>query len=233
MNKSGRKELVITMVLIVLLSIAICYVNFISKDIKPGTVVKVGVIDSLLDDKYMSEYDVVKNKNMVKDPLLNNHGNTMLSIIKQKSNAQIYYVSTLDSNLVASIENIAKAIDWCVENDVDVINMSFATKQDNPILKKAVDNALEKGIIIVASCINNYDGYSYPANYKGVVSVSNDDTSKAKIVVNKQEYSVKLLDGSVIKISGTSCDTAYVTNQIAKELSGKIKPYIINKIKAD
>lgn len=231
MSKNNRKESVITIIIICLLSIAICYVGIISKEIKPGKIVKVGVIDSLVDETYISKYDVVSNKKFVTDPLLTNHGSTILTIIKQKSKAQIYYASTLDSNLVSSIDNIANAIYWCADNNVDIINMSFATKQDNPTLKKAIDYALQKNIIIVASCINNYDGYAYPASYKGVVSVSNEESSKAKVVISKQEIPVKLLDGSTIKTAGASCATAYVTNQISNELSGKAKPYIINKIK--
>ncbi|MDF2865621.1 MAG: epr 2 [Clostridia bacterium] len=231
--KRNRKEFLVMVILLISLYAVALYVAYLSFHNGPSKVVKIGVIDSLLDDEYISKYDVKVNKIMVKDPLLTNHGNTILSIIKQKNNAEIYYVSTLDSNLVSSIDNIAKSIYWCVENDVDIINMSFGTKEDKPKLKEAVQYALDNGVIVVASCINNYEGYSYPANYKGVVSVSDNASSKAVIVVKDKKYDIKLLDGSTIKASGTSCATAYVTGQISNELSGKSKKFITKSMKID
>ncbi len=231
--KRNRKEFLVMVILLISLSAVTLYIAYLAFHNGPSKVVKIGVIDSLLDDEYISKYDVKVNKIMVKDPLLTNHGNTILSIIKQKNNAEIYYVSTLDSNLVSSIDNIAKSIYWCVENDVDIINMSFGTKEDKPKLKEAIQYALDKGVIVVASCINNYDGYSYPANYKGVVSVSDNSSSKAAVVVKDKKYDIKLLDGSTIKAYGTSCATAYVTNQISNELSGKSKKLITKSMKID
>jgi len=229
MEKNNRK-FVLTIILMVIFLITTCFAAVTIYN-KYNKTVKIGVIDSLLDDKYLSKYDVVTNKKIVKDTAINNHGIAILSIIKQNSNAKIYYASTLDSTLKSSIDNIVKAIYWCVENDVDIINMSFATTEDNASMKKAINYAISKDVIIVASCINFKDVKAYPAMYNGVVSVSNTDSSKASIIVKEQEYSIKLLDGKIIKGSGTSCSTAAVTNQIAKELSGEINLDIVKKVK--
>lgn len=221
--------------MIILLAIALCSIllfTIIPKHTLSNKVIKIGVIDSLIPETYSLKYDVVKNYKIVQDIKLSNHGETILSIIKKDSNAKIYYVSTLDSSLKASIDDVIKAINICIANHVDIINMSFATTEDNPRLKKAIQNALQNNIIIVASCINNYNGYSYPANYAGVISVSDGKSGKDNIVtVNKQEFSIELLDGDVVNISGTSYATAYVTNVIDKELTGRSRSYITKQIK--
>lgn len=170
--------------------------------------VKIGVIDSLLEEKYLDKYDVVKTISFVKDTKVTNHGSTVLSIIKEDNNAKVYYAATLDSKLIGNISDVTKAIYWCVQNNVDIINMSFATTEDNKLLKEAVQYAQDKGIIIVASCMNYYNDYSYPAMYPGVMSVSDGSFNKAKFTLKKQ--------------IGTSSGSAYLTNEISKKLKEKI-----------
>jgi len=231
MEKDSRKSK-LTVVLGIILMITICFLVIAVNKNKSDQLIKIGVIDSMLDDNYLSKYDVIENTKITKDTVINNHGVTVLSIIKIKSDAKIYYASTLDSTLKASIDDIAKAIYWCVEKDVDIINMSFATTENNPILKKAIDYAISKDVVIVASCINFKDVKSYPAMYNGVVSVSDLDTSNASVIVKGQTYTIKLLDGTVIEASGTSCAAAYITNQISEELTGKLNYNIVKKQKA-
>ena len=230
MYKDNRKKIVLTRVmLIMVLFVIACLVIMLQQD-KQNEVVKIGVIDSPLEDRYVSKYDIVYIKKVTTDPLTTNHGSVVLSIIKQNSDAKVYYASMLDNSLKASIDDVANAIYWCVEKKVNIINMSFATTEDNPSLREAIQYALSKNIIIVASCINYYDGYSYPAMYNGVISVSDGGFDKSTIVVNKQAYTVKLLDGNITKTSSTSCATAYVTNQISMELAGERKEYITKLI---
>lgn len=228
---SEKKTLLIRIMVIMVLFVITCLTIMLHQN-TPSKIVKVGIVDSRIEDKYLSKYDVISVRNTVTDPTIINHGTTILSIIKQMNEAQIFYASTLDSSLKANIDDVVKAIYWCVQNDVDIINMSFATTEDNPLLRKAIQSAIEKHIIIVASCINYYDGYSYPAMYNGVISVSDGDFNKSTILVKRQTYAVKLLNGNVIKSSGTSCAAAYVTNQISKELAGKTSEHIMKRLKS-
>lgn len=73
-------------------------------------------------------------------------------------------VSTKDRD--ASISDVIKAIEYAVDNGADIINMSLGTNDFSEALKTACDNAVEKGVIIVAAAGN--DGSSkpcYPAAY--------------------------------------------------------------------
>lgn len=206
-NKRKNKKVDLLIYCLVIALAILCIYNISLLLQSKSNVVKIGVIDSLLEDKYFDKYDVVKSVNLVQDAKVIDHGLTVLSIIKKENDAKIYYASTLDSKLIGNIPDVAKAIYWCVQNDVDIINMSFATTEDNKLLKDAVKYAQDKGIIIVASCMNYYEDYSYPAMYPGVMSVSDGSFNKAKFVLKKQ--------------IGTSSGTAYLTNEISKKLKEK------------
>ena len=231
MFKDTEKKSLLTKIMVIMLLFILSCLTIMLHQSKPTKIVKIGIIDSRIDDKYFSEYDVVGLENTVTDPVIANHGTTILSIIKQKNDAQIYYASTLDSSLKANLDDVVKAIYWCTQNDVDIINMSFATTEDNPLLREAIRYAIENHIIIVASCINYYDGYSYPGMCNGVISVSDGYCNKSTILVKRQTYTVKLLNGNVIQSSGTSYAAAYVTNQISLELAGKSSESIIKHLK--
>ncbi|MGX1612275.1 type VII secretion-associated serine protease mycosin [Micromonospora chalcea] len=73
---------------------------------------------------------------------------------------------------------IGKAIRWAVDNDADVINLSLVTL-DDPALKSAVQYALDKDVVVVASAGNRQenreDRPAYPAAYPGVIAVAGLD----------------------------------------------------------
>lgn len=79
----------------------------------------------------------------------------------------------------ATIAILIQAIDYAVEQGVDVINISLGSKTRNTSLEEACRRALDAGIIVVAAA-GNYNTwespssstYMYPASFDGVVSVS-------------------------------------------------------------
>lgn len=79
----------------------------------------------------------------------------------------------------ATIAMLIQAIDYAVEQGVDVINISLGSKARNESLEEACRRALDAGIIVVAAG-GNYNAwesqssstYMYPASFDGVVSVS-------------------------------------------------------------
>ncbi|TMQ98312.1 hypothetical protein ETD83_19340 [Actinomadura soli] len=71
----------------------------------------------------------------------------------------------------------AKGIDAAVRLGADVINVSTQSLGDDPRLRKSVENALARGIVVVAAA-GNIDpkngkpaGQMYPSAYPGVISV--------------------------------------------------------------
>src|SRR6266480_6610370 len=56
------------------------------------------------------------------------HGTAVAGAIYEKApDAQLYAVKVFDRALTTNIEAIIKAITWCVENEMDVINLSLGT----------------------------------------------------------------------------------------------------------
>ncbi|MDD2375975.1 MAG: hypothetical protein PHD15_01795 [Clostridia bacterium] len=53
-------------------------------------------------------------------------------------------------------------MNWCIENKVDIINMRFATKHNNNLLEDAISYAISKDVLIISSCLNYSEDYSYP-----------------------------------------------------------------------
>ena len=72
-------------------------------------------------------------------------------IIGVAPRAIIHPVKAFDQNGSAYVSDIIAGIDWCVQNDLDIINMSFGMKTYNPTLEQAVLNAYYRGKVIVAS----------------------------------------------------------------------------------
>jgi type VII secretion-associated serine protease mycosin len=71
----------------------------------------------------------------------------------------------------------AAAIDFAVEQgNAQVINLSLVMTEDNDLVRRAVERALEAGVVVVAAAGNNGDARGgnptpYPAAYDGVIGV--------------------------------------------------------------
>ena len=94
--------------------------------------------------------------------------------------ADLYAVRVFGCN--GSTDVVTEAIDWAVENDMDVINMSlgapFGTAKTSDAL--AAQNAAKAGIIVVASAGNSGPApyiTGSPASGRGVVSVAAVDST--------------------------------------------------------
>ncbi len=74
----------------------------------------------------------------------------------------------------ATMESLMKALEWSIENHIDIINMSLGTTVDDPILKNGVEKAYDAGITLVAAAGNDGVGQNveFPARYNQVIAVS-------------------------------------------------------------
>lgn len=68
---------------------------------------------------------------------------------------------------------VVRALDFCIKNKINIVNISFSTSSDNPKLRKAVIKAAKHGIIIVASARNSFGSKAgFPASYNEVISIA-------------------------------------------------------------
>lgn len=115
----------------------------------------------------------------------NGHGTHVAGIIAAANNtfgvvgvapqAQIYAVKIFDYRGRGFISDIVSGLEWAWKNKMQIVNMSFGTKQPSTALKKAIDACLEAGMLLVAAAGNEGQKEGeilYPARYPGVIAVS-------------------------------------------------------------
>ncbi|OCT16120.1 peptidase S8 [Paenibacillus pectinilyticus] len=214
-----------------------------------GQNIRVGVIDTGIDFKHPDlRNSISRGINLLNRRLLpnddNGHGTHIAGtiaatgrysgIVGVAPRAIIHPVKAFDQNGSAYVSDIIAGIDWCVQNDLDIINMSFGMKTYNPTLEQAVMNAYYQGKVIVASSGN--DGkkktVDYPARFPQVVSVGattrlgkiapfSNRGSQIDIYAPGERVYSAWLGGKYNELSGTSMATAHVSGVIALMLSLK------------
>lgn len=104
------------------------------------------------------------------------HGTAVAGAIREKApDAQLYAVKVFDRALTTNIDAIIKAIDWCAENQIDVINLSLGTVnlEHRDRIERAVVRAAENGSVLVAAREMS-DKSSLPGCLPSVIGVTAD-----------------------------------------------------------
>ncbi|MEC0229365.1 S8 family peptidase [Paenibacillus alba] len=147
--------------------------------------VKVGVIDTPVDTQNLNLnhiFSSTNNKSIIVSPKLN-HGNMVASLLGAKSTDENSYKGIIPGlNIYSipiyqlSVDNLTQAIYQAIDLDINILNISMGTYIDEPELREAVNIAIGKGILIVASAGNDSTSQlNYPASYMGVISVGSID----------------------------------------------------------
>lgn len=117
------------------------------------------------------------------------HGTSIAGIIAAKDNekgimginqnVEIYSARVLDDYNMAPISRVVEGIYWAIENNVNIISLSFGTSTDSAVLKKAIEDATNKGILIIAAAGNcgQNKKVEYPAAYEEVMAVGAVDAN--------------------------------------------------------
>ena len=174
--------------------------------------IKVAVLDSGAD--IMAKYPMAGFVNLVNPEENSNgedctgHGTSVCSIIGQDSdeegtrgvagdeeNVELYSVKVLDAYNQGPVSRIAEGIQWCIDHDIDIINMSFGTDSYSACLEDAVQKAADAGILMVASVGNGGENskVQYPAAFSEVVGVGSVDEYMNPSVYNAQGKELELL----------------------------------------
>ncbi|NDW53785.1 S8 family serine peptidase [Aliiroseovarius sp. PrR006] len=130
---------------------------------------------------------------------------------------------------VARLESIAQGLNWMVENNVDIVNMSLAGAK-NDSLEDIVKTVARKGLIMVAATGNGgRDAVAYPASDPNVIAVTAIDASERLYKhanggpeVDFSAPGVDLLlprGRGTTFASGTSYAAAFATAIIAQEVA--------------
>lgn len=186
-----------------------------------GTGIKIAVIDTGVDYNHPDLFGfgpdgkVIGGYNFINEgepPLdTNGHGTQVAGVIAANGilkgvapNSKILAYKVSEDGEGVSSDLIIKAINKSIEDDADIINISLGVNKTNSNIDKAVDNALQKGIIVITAAGN--DGpipqtIGSPGKNPGSITVGatyNNLTSSliATLEVNEKPYTVIPMTGS-------------------------------------
>lgn len=147
------------------------------------------------------------------------------------SGANLFAVKVLNSTGSGYLSDILLGIDWAVQNKMDIINLSLGLDQPSTALEASVNNAYQKGIIVVAASGNsgssaNVDTVAYPAKYESVIAVGATDQANKIAPFSSTGNAVEVtapganilstyLNNSTSTSSGTSMAAPHVSGILA------------------
>ncbi len=152
-----------------------------------------------------------------------NHGSRVIEVIEALApEAELVSAQVFQARYTTSAAQVAAAIDWLVDQDVQVINLSLGLRNDSAGLREACQRAATKGVILCAASPARGDPV-FPAAYPGVFRMTGD----ARCARNEISYldsrfadfgaCVRPMDNA-IGSSGASLGCAHLTALVARYL---------------
>lgn len=164
-----------------------------------------------------------------------------------KTQNSIIAIRVFDDNGYTSDFNIIESLDFAMNNGARVVNMSWGSTTKSPTMEQAFENAISRGMILVASAGNEPTGKPvYPAAYGSVIAVGANDPHGDRwkssnygsfIEVNAPGFATLPVGhkGDPGLYAGTSISSALVAGSVADYLNrnpaasmDEIKSYLKN-----
>lgn len=116
------------------------------------------------------------------------HGTHVAGTIAQSTNnsygvagvafhARLMPVKVLNEGGWGSTADVADGIRWAAANGAHVINLSLGGPRNSQVLQKAINYALERGVVVVAAAGNTGGKVQFPGASDGVIGVSATDSN--------------------------------------------------------
>lgn len=147
-----------------------------------------GVNEGWLEDRSVINLEVNKENQIIPridyDKYEKNHGSLCAGIIKKYApDCEIVSIKVLNDNRYGSCRALLTAMDWCMENNIELVHMSIGSTKyiDYECLRRKTAQLISNHCIIVAAC-HNEEKYTLPACLSGVIGV------KALKVWDNSEY---------------------------------------------
>lgn len=150
-------------------------------------------------------------------------------VIGTNPSTELYAVKVADTNGKGYTSSVIQGLQWAIENNINIVNMSFVLSQNSEILHEAIKVAKENGIILIAAAGNTGSGVDmvqYPAKYPEVIAVGAVDPSHHRLDFSSTGPELNLvapgfgivsttLNNEYGVSSGTSTATAHVSGSAA------------------
>lgn len=208
--------------------------------------VRVGMVDGPVDRSIADAAGVTVTAHSVlnpdRDPADNGHATALALLIAAEGvagspagiapGAHIFAAAALSqsgSRAELRLDDMVLALDWLVSERVELVNLSLSGPR-NGVLARALQSAVEDGIVLVAAVGNNdRDDVAFPAAYPQVISVTAIDARKRRYRSanrgNEIDFAAPGVDvlvpgpGETAYRTGTSYATAIVSGLVAREIA--------------
>lgn len=206
-----------------------------------GKDVTVAIIDtgcdvnhSALKDNIFHTRNFTKDNNSNKD-LVNDyvgHGTHVAGIVLSVApSCNLMILKALDRNGEGEYKWIINALNYAINQNVDIVSMSLGGYLDDENLHKSIRKAVNNNILVVCAAGNDGDNsgstneFSYPASYSEVISVGAvDDKAKPAYFSNSNNLVDVMAPG--VGILSTFKDNSYAvldgTSMAAPHVSGAL-----------
>lgn len=143
-----------------------------------------------------------------------------LGVVGVAPDVDLYAVKVLDDSGRGTWSSIIAGIEWAVDNNIPVMNMSLGGSDSSQALEAACDAAYGAGHLLVAAAgnetswwpfnRNQTDNVIYPAKYESVIAVSASDSSDNRASFSSNGPEVELIAPGV-SINSTILNNKYGT----------------------
>ena len=160
-------------------------------DTTMGENIDVGVIDTGIDGTH-DDLNVVGGINTMNDDPYdtdaNGHGTHVAGTIAAKQNDEglvgvapavnLYSIKALEDEGSGLTSDIIAGVEWAIENELDVLNMSLGSNTYSSAFEETLNTAYDEGMLLVGAAGNegvdddSGDNVTYPAAYDSVIAVS-------------------------------------------------------------
>jgi len=212
-------------------------------ELSTGAAVNIAIIDTGIDynhsqlkERFSKQkgYDFVRN---AQDPMdKEGHGTHVAGTACSTDygvslDSTLHALRTLDEHGSGRESDIIAAIEWCVQNNMDVANLSLGSESASSAFEEMCAIAYQRGLVLVAAAGNEGYGPSYPAAFgDSVISVAAVDQANQHpsfsniwrdndISAPGVDILSTYLGGGYAILSGTSMATPHVTGAVALALS--------------
>ena len=155
-----------------------------------------------------------------------------IGVVGVAPEASLWAVKVLDRNGSGYVSDVIEGLDWCVDNGMQVVNISLGTNSDIQSLHDACD-AAAVGLLLVAAAGNDGAAVDYPAAYGSVIAVAAVDSTDTRPDWSSYGDAIELAapgvdiystwkGGGYETHSGTSMSAPHVSGTLALNLSADL-----------